>query len=104
MRRQSSDLTRPLRWQPRQNIFEIGMRIMPFHSRRLDQTHDRSCPLAATKRSGEQPVGASKRPRPYLIFDRDIIDGHSAVLDISSQCRPALDAVRRLSCGGRLVG
>jgi hypothetical protein len=34
-----------------------------------------------------------RAPRPYLIFDGVVIYGHSAVLDISSQCRLALEAV-----------
>lgn len=37
MRQQLTDLTRPLRRQSRQYIFEIGIRIMPIHPRRLDE-------------------------------------------------------------------
>lgn len=39
MRQQLPDLTGPLCRQPCQHIFEIGIRIMPIHSRRLDQIH-----------------------------------------------------------------
>ena len=93
MRQQLRGISHPLSWQARKNVLQVSIWIMPIHARRLDQTHDRSCPLAAAKRPGEQPVRASKRPWPYLIFDRVIIYGHSAVLDISSQCHPALEAV-----------
>lgn len=58
MREQVASLTCPLRRQPLQHIFEIGIRIMPISARRLDQIHDRSGPLAAAKRPGEQPVRA----------------------------------------------
>ncbi|UVM69664.1 hypothetical protein LOY34_04400 [Pseudomonas sp. B21-009] len=34
----------------------VGIRIMPIHARRLDQTHDSSRPFATAKRSGKQPV------------------------------------------------
>lgn len=32
MRQQMADLTRPLRRQPREHIFEIAIRIMPIKS------------------------------------------------------------------------
>ncbi len=41
------DLTRSLRRQARQHIFEIRIRIMPIHAGGLNQVHDRSCPLTA---------------------------------------------------------
>ena len=47
MRQQFPDLTRSLRRQPCQHIFQIGIRIMPIHARRLDQAHDRRRPFSA---------------------------------------------------------
>lgn len=47
MRKQIVDLNRPLRRQSHQYIFEIGIRIMPIHARRLDQAHDCSRPFTA---------------------------------------------------------
>ena len=67
MQQQLVDFTRPLCRQPRENILEISIRIMPIHTRRLDQTHDRRRPFTAAKRPGKQPVGTSKRPWPDLI-------------------------------------
>lgn len=42
MRQQFLNPIRPIRWQSGQDIFQIGMRIMPIHTRRLDQAHYRS--------------------------------------------------------------
>lgn len=43
------NLTCPLRWQARQDILEIGIRIMPIEFGTLDQTHHRSTTLARTQ-------------------------------------------------------
>ena len=93
MRQQLADLAGLLGRQPRQHIFEIGIRIMPVHARRLDQTHDRRCPFAAAKRPGKQPVGASKCPRPDLVLDRIVVYGHSPIFQVARQRHPALQAV-----------
>ena len=45
MRQQLRNLTRPLRRQTGQNILQVGMRIVPVHARRLNQTHDRCRPF-----------------------------------------------------------
>ncbi len=47
MRKQLLDLTRSLRRQARENIFQIGLRIMTIQPRRLDQAHDRRSPFSA---------------------------------------------------------
>lgn len=47
MRKQRVDLTRPLRWQLRQHVLEIGIWIMSIEPRRLDQAHDRRPPFSA---------------------------------------------------------
>ena len=47
VRQQLLNLIRPLRRQPRQNIFEVGIRIMTIQPRRLDQAHDRRRPFSA---------------------------------------------------------
>ncbi len=56
MRQQLPDFTGSLRRQPRQHIFEIGIRVMPSHVRRLDQADDCSRPLTTAQRSGKQPI------------------------------------------------
>jgi hypothetical protein len=38
MRQQLVDVTRPLRRQASENVFQTSIRIMPIHARRLDQT------------------------------------------------------------------
>ncbi len=74
MWQQLVDFTRPLRRQPDQHISQISIRIMAVPARRLDQTHDRRRPSTAAKRSGKQPIGASKCPKSDLIFDWIIVD------------------------------
>jgi hypothetical protein len=43
------NFTRPLRWKAREDVLQIGIRVMPVESRRLDQIHDRRCPFAAAQ-------------------------------------------------------
>lgn len=93
MRKQISDLTGPLRGQPRQHIFEIGIRIMPIHTRRLDQAHDCSRPFTTAQRPGKQPVRTPERPWPYLVLDLIVIDGHSPIVQVARQRYPAFQAV-----------
>ena len=59
MRQQLCNLTRPLRRQPCQHILEIGIRIVPIITGRLDQTHDRSSALehAIPRRAFEKATG-----------------------------------------------
>jgi len=41
--------------------------------------------------TGEHPLGV-QGPRPYLMFNRIITHGRSAVFERSRHCRPALEA------------
>jgi len=47
MWQQLSNLACPLRWQARENILQVRVRIMPIELRRLNQTHDCSRTFAA---------------------------------------------------------
>lgn len=67
MRQQLRNLTGPLRRQTRQHFFEMGMRVVPIVTGRLDQTHDCSGAFATAQRPSEEPVFAPQRPRPYLV-------------------------------------
>ena len=67
MREQVGNLTRPLRRQAGENVFQIGIWIMAVEPCRLDQTHDRRRTLAAAQRACKQPVRAPQSPRPYLV-------------------------------------
>ena len=49
MGQQLVDHAGALRWQARQNIFEVGIRIMPVELGALDQTHHRRSALARTQ-------------------------------------------------------
>ncbi|AFG39182.1 Phospholipase D/Transphosphatidylase [Escherichia coli P12b] len=59
MRQQLCNLTSSLRRQPSQHILEIGIRIVPIITGRLDQTHDRSSALehANPRRAFEKATG-----------------------------------------------
>ena len=63
---------------------------MPIYARRLDQTHDRSCPLAAAKRPGEQPVRAPKCPRPDQVLDLVVVDTDKIDFVAKGLSRPPL--------------
>ncbi len=80
MRQQLPGFTGPLCRQPHQHIFEIGIRIMPIHARRLDQTHDCRSPLTAAQRPGKQPVRASERPWRYLVLHLVVVDGYRPIV------------------------
>ena len=58
MREQFADLAGALRWQPREYIAQVGIRVVPVHARGLDQTHHGGRPLARAQRTREQPVVA----------------------------------------------
>jgi hypothetical protein len=47
MRQQLVNFTRPLRRQAREDVLQIGVRIMPIQPCRLDQAHDRRRPFPA---------------------------------------------------------
>ena len=70
MRKQLLDLT----GSPRQNIFEISIRIMPIDARRLEQVHDCSLPLAAAQRPSKQAVRPPKRSRPDQVLDLVVVE------------------------------
>lgn len=87
--------THPLCWQTRQHILEVGVGIMPVHTRRLDKAHNCSRTLATVQRPGNQPVGAPEHPRPYRVFDRIVVDGHSTIIQVAHQRYQAFQAVVR---------
>lgn len=65
MRQQLCDLTGPLRRQSLQHILEIGMRIMPVHARRLDQTHDGRSPPPAYRCAAIQEITSLSARVPF---------------------------------------
>ncbi|MNG97704.1 hypothetical protein D3C76_693020 [compost metagenome] len=66
---------------------------MPIHTRRLNQTHDRSRPFTAAQRPGKQPVRTPERPLPYLALDLIVVDGHGPIVQVACQRYPAFQAV-----------
>jgi hypothetical protein len=54
MRQQFRDPARWLRRQPRQNILEVGIRIVPVELGRLDQIHDGRTASARAQADGRQ--------------------------------------------------
>ena len=93
MRQQLPDLTGPLCWQPRQHIFEIGIRIMPIHARRLDQTHNCSRPFATAQQPGKQTALATECPWPYLVLDLVVVDERIPIVQVGYQRYQTFQAV-----------
>ncbi|MDB5981889.1 MAG: hypothetical protein JWQ69_2904 [Pseudomonas sp.] len=56
MRQQLGDLTCSLRWQSRQNVFQVSIWVMPVEFGRLDQAHQRRRAFATAQRSCEEPI------------------------------------------------
>ena len=80
MRQQLPDFTRPLRRQESEDVLQISICIMPVELGRLDHTHQRRRSFFTAQRAGKQPVFASERPWPYLIFDMVVVYRHRAVI------------------------
>lgn len=83
MRKQLLNFTRPLRRQARENILQIGVRIMTIQPRRLDYTHDRCRPFAAAQRVCKEPFLTSKGPRSELVFGPIVIYGYGPVIEVA---------------------
>jgi hypothetical protein len=83
MWQQLSDLTRPLRRQTRENVFQVSIWVMPVELRRLDQAPQRRRAFAAAQQSCEEPILASKSPWPDLLLDVVVINRHRAVIQIT---------------------
>ena len=82
-----------LRWQPRQHIFQVRVRITPIELGTLDETHDRSAALARTQRTGKQPVVAPDGNRPDLVLDMVVIHRQLPIGDETRKRLPASEAV-----------
>ena len=73
-RQQILDLASLVRRQPSQNVFEIGVRVVPIHFRGLDQAHDSGRTLSGPQRSCKQPVRTTDCDRTDLILNPIVID------------------------------
>lgn len=93
MRQQFLDPAVRVRRQARENIFQIGVRIVPIELGRLDQAHHGGSALARTQGSGEQPVFSSKGHRPDLLLDVVVVNGHAAIVQVACERSPAFQAV-----------
>ena len=104
MRQQLLNFTRPLRRQAREDVLQISIRIMPIQSRRLDEAHDGCRPFSTSQRACKEPVLAPKSPWPDLVLTPIVVYGHSPVIKITRQRRPAFEAVIERLADGRAVG
>ena len=68
---------------------------------RQDQAHDRGGAFRAALRPCKEPVLAPQRLAPYLVLAPIIINGHSPVIVVALQCRPAFQAVIQGIADGR---
>ena len=94
-----------VRGQPRKNILEVGVGIVPAHTCRLDQAHHRRCPLARAQATGKQPVAPANRDRADLVLDPVVVHRQLSVIDEPRERLPAPQAVvQRLGRGrGRSI-
>ena len=104
MRQQLSNFNGHLCRQPRKHILEIAIRAMPVHACRLNQAHDCRSPFSAAQRPCEEPVFASKRPWPNLVFRPIVVYGYGPVIEVARQRCPAFQAVIECSADGRAFG
>ena len=56
MRQQFLNSAGLVRGQPGEYILMVGIRVVPVHTRRLDQAHDGGGPLTRAQAADEQPV------------------------------------------------
>ena len=103
MRQQFGDSAVALSRQARQDILEVGIRVVPVELGGSNQTHDCRGSLARSQRSSEQPVRAADCPGTDLVFDPVVIDRNAAIAEVARQRYPALQAViDRFHDGGAL--
>src|ERR1019366_1133591 len=82
-----------LRRQAREDVLEVGPGFVPVELCRLQQAHHDSRPLAGQLTADEEPVAATKSPRPNSVLDVVIVDRHIAVQQVSTQTHPVVQAV-----------
>lgn len=93
MRQQLVDATGRLRGQAFEHVAQVGVGVMPIHSCRVDQAHDRSGPLPRTQAASEQSVIATDRDGPDQVFDAVIVRRQAAIVEVAGQRHPAPEAV-----------
>lgn len=87
MRQQLFDPIVRMRGQACEYVLQVGVRVMPVHLRRLDQTHDGRRTSTRSLRASEQPILAPKGDGPDLVLDPVIV---CALLrhDLVGRCKP----------------
>ena len=86
-----------VRGQSREHVLEVGIRVVPVHTGRLDQAHDGGRSLARTQAAGKQPVVTTDGNGPDLVLDPVVVDRQLSVIHESGQRSPApLAVVQRL--------
>ena len=93
MREQFANTAGGLRWQPFQNVFQIGADVMAVEPGRVDQAHDGRSPLASAQAAGEQPVVAADGNRPDLVLGPVVVDRQMAIIEIARERSPTAKAV-----------
>ena len=86
------------------HIAQVGIRVMPVHARRLDQTHDGGGALARAQAASEEPVLAAERDRPDTILDPVVVDWDLPVVEVTDERRPTLEAIVDRLCGCGTIG
>lgn len=63
-----------MRWQPREHVVEVGVRIEVVHLRRADQAQDRLGTLSGAQAAGEQPVRSADGDWADPILDPVLVE------------------------------
>src|SRR5438067_527066 len=67
------------RGQPHEHVCEVGPRVSPVELGRLQQAHRHGSSFTRQLAADEQPRLSSHGPRPDLVFEVVVVDGHLAV-------------------------
>lgn len=90
MRQQFLDPAVRMCGQMREHVLQIGVGVVSIEFGGLDQAHDSCRAFAGTHGACKQPILSPHRDRPDLLFNVIVIDGHSPIVEVARQCRPAL--------------
>ena len=93
MGQQLLNATGLVRRQPRENVLQIRIGIVPIHARRLHQAHHGRRTLARAQASGEEPVVPPNGNRSDLVLDPVVVHGQLPVICEARQRSPAAQAV-----------
>lgn len=79
--------------RPLKHVGKIAVRIVTVEFRGLDETHDHRSASSGSLRPTEEPVGSPECHRSDPFLEPVVVDGQSAVVEVSRQCLPPAQAI-----------